>query len=44
LETADTDRDVVGRDPGAAKADLKNNATSAIRALYLDKLELSRVE
>jgi len=29
---------------GPGRFDLKNNASSAIRALYIDKLELSRVE
>ena len=29
---------------GPGRFDLKNGATSAIRALYIDKLELSRVE
>jgi hypothetical protein len=29
---------------GPGRFDLKNNVASAIRALYIDKLELSRVE
>jgi hypothetical protein len=29
---------------GPGRFDLKNGATSAIRGLYIDKLELSRVE